>query len=122
MKNIADWVQEPLQQLKADEKIFILNENVGYNREKFLIDLLNELIRRAREEEQTVTSSKLKIYCQIIRKILSSITIYRFNSYFYSLLREFIVFVVERPMSMTADEDNADAYVIAQLCDSEYPE
>lgn len=44
-------------------------------------------MKKAREEEENVESTKLRIYSQIVRKILASITIYRFNYYFYKLLR-----------------------------------
>jgi len=62
----------------------------------------------------------LRIYSQIVRKILASITIYRFNHYFYKLLRELILFVLERPQSLEGDA--ADQFVVVQLSDSEYPE
>ncbi len=65
-------------------------------------------------------SFKLRIYSQIVKKILASITIYRFNEYFYKLLKEIIIYVMERPQSV-ADDDSADIFVITQLCDSEYP-
>lgn len=74
-------------------------------------------MKRAREEEVTVQALKLRIYSQIVRKILASIAIFRFNDYFYKLLREIIIYVMERPQS-AADDDSADIYVITQLCDS----
>lgn len=77
-------------------------------------------MKKAREEEDNVESTKLRIYSQIVRKILASITIFRFNNYFYKLLRELILFVLERPQSL--ENDSADQYVVSQLSDSEYPE
>lgn len=78
-------------------------------------------MKRAREEELSVQAAKLRIHSHIVRKILASIAIYRFNDYFYQLLRDIIVYVMERPQS-ASDDDSADVYVITQLCDSEYPE
>jgi hypothetical protein len=98
----------------------LLNEYVAYNDEELLIVLLTELMKKAREEEENVQHTKLRIYSQIVRKILASITIFRFNNYFYKLLRELILFVLERPQSL--ENDAADQYVIVQLSDSEYPE
>lgn len=73
-------------------------------------------MKKAREEEENVESTKLRIYSQIVRKILASITIFRFNYYFYKLLRELILFVLERPQSLEGDA--ADQYVVVQLSDS----
>lgn len=73
--------------LLKNEKIYLLNEHVGYNRENFLMALLTELIKKAREEDDSVESQKLRINSQVVRKILASITIFRFNDYFYRLLR-----------------------------------
>lgn len=56
-----------------------------------------------------------------MRKILASITIYRFNDYFYKLLKDLIVYVLERPAQTYDDGANADQLVISQLCGSEYP-
>jgi len=50
LKNIGEWVEEPLEQLIKNEKLFVLNEYVAYNAEDFLLKLLKELMRRAREE------------------------------------------------------------------------
>lgn len=120
LKIVNDWIEEPLPELVQKKKIFILNEYVGYNDEELLIVLLTELMKKAREEEDNVESTKLRIYSQIVRKILASITIFRFNNYFYKLLRELILFVLERPQSL--ENDSADQYVVSQLSDSEYPE
>lgn len=120
LKIVNDWIEEPLPELVEKKKIFILNEYVGYNDEELLIILLTELMKKAREEEDNVESTKLRIYSQIVRKILASITIFRFNNYFYKLLRELILFVLERPQSL--ENDSADQYVVSQLSDSEYPE
>jgi hypothetical protein len=59
-----------------------------------------------------------------VRKVIASITIYRFNDYFFNLLKDLIVYVLERPAPAQGEEDAAaaDQYVIAQLCGSEYPE
>lgn len=62
----------------------------------------------------------MRLHTQIVRKILASITIYRFNEYFYKLLKEILIYVLEKTQSN--DGDTADIFVIAQLCDSEYPE
>lgn len=120
LKIVNDWIEEPLPELVEKKKIFILNEYVGYNDEELLIVLLTELMKKAREEEDNIESTKLRIYSQIVRKILASITIFRFNNYFYKLLRELILFVLERPQSL--ENDSADQYVVSQLSDSEYPE
>jgi hypothetical protein len=63
----------------------------------------------------------LRIYSQLVKKILASITIYRFNDYFYKLLKDLIVYVLERPAQAYDDGANADQLVINQLCGSEYP-
>lgn len=120
LKLLDEWVQEPKAELVQAKKLYLLNEYVGYNDEELLIVLLTELMKKAREEEEHVESTKLRIYSQIVRKILASITIYRFNNYFYKLLRELIFFVLERPQSLEGDA--ADQYVVVQLSDSEYPE
>ena len=120
LKLLDEWVQEPKAELVQAKKLYLLNEYVGYNDEELLIVLLTELMKKAREEEEHVESTKLRIYSQIVRKILASITIYRFNNYFYKLLRELILFVLERPQSLEGDA--ADQYVVVQLSDSEYPE
>lgn len=112
-------MQESQGELVQAKKLYLLNEFVGYNDEELLIVLLTELMKKAREEEEHVESTKLRIYSQIVRKILASITIYRFNNYFYKLLRELILFVLERPQSLEGDA--ADQYVVIQLSDSEYP-
>jgi hypothetical protein len=52
-----------------------------------LISLMSELMRKAKEEDESSTSSTLRLYSQIVRKILASINIYRFNEYFYKLLK-----------------------------------
>lgn len=119
LKLFDEWVQEPKAELVQAKKLYLLNEYVGYNDEELLIVLLTELMKKAREEEEHVESTKLRIYSQIVRKILASITIYRFNNYFYKLLRELILFVLERPQSLEGDA--ADSYVVVQLSDSEYP-
>jgi len=38
-------------ELVERKKLYILNENVGYNNEDLLILLLTELMKKAREEE-----------------------------------------------------------------------
>lgn len=120
LKVMGEWVQESQAELVQQKKLYLLNEYVGYNDEELLIVLLTELMKKARDEEENVESTKLRIYSQIVRKILASITIYRFNNYFYKLLRELILFVLERPQSLEGDA--ADQYVVVQLSDSEYPE
>lgn len=87
LKLISNWIEEPLTELVQKKKIYLLNEYVGYNDEELLIVLLTELMKKAREEEDNVESTKLRIYSQIVRKILASITIFRFNHYFYKLLK-----------------------------------
>ena len=52
------------------------------------------MMKKAREEEVSVESQKLRIHSQVVRKILASITIFRFNDYFYRLLKEIIFFVM----------------------------
>ncbi len=94
LKNIDEWVEEPLNSLIESKRIYLLNEYVGYNDENLLIVLLTELMKKAREEEENVESTKLRIYSQIVRKILASITIFRFNNYFYKLLRQLLLFVL----------------------------
>lgn len=73
-------------------------------------------MKNAKNEEVSVESNKLKIYSQIVRKILASIAIFRFNDYFYKLLRSLILYVLERPQSL--EDDSSDQFVISQLCDS----
>ena len=51
---------------------------------------------------------------------MSSITIYRFNSYFYTLLKQPLLFILKRPK--VHEQDNSDECVISQVCGSEYPE
>lgn len=53
---------------------------------------------------------------------MASITIYRFNSYFYNMLKELVFYVIEQPAPTEEEDATADLYVISQLCDSEYPE
>ena len=89
---------------------------MGYNGENILIKLLEELLRQAKEEDEHSRGSKLKIYSPITRKILASINIYRFNSYFYKLLSNLLFYVMERHQSTS--DDNSDMAVMVQLCDS----
>lgn len=77
-------------------------------------------MKKAIHEDQQGVPAKLKIHSQIVRKILASLNIYRFNSYFYKLLKDVLFYVIERPQSTS--DDTIDLSVTSQLCDSEYPE
>lgn len=81
-------------------KLYILNDYVGYNHEQLLLVLLEELMKKAREEERNMVSSKLRVYTQIVRKIVSSITIFRFNEYFYKMLKDPILFILDKPQPL----------------------
>ena len=93
-----------------------MNDNVAFNHEKILIEMLDYLMKKAKEEDEANKASQLKIYSQIVRKILASINIFRFNSYFYSFLKNVLFYVIERPQSSI--DDTADLAVTTQLCES----
>ena len=44
-------------------------------------------------------SKNLKVYSKIAKKVLGSITVYRFNDTFYDVLKDLILYVVNRPVS-----------------------
>lgn len=49
LKEVKDWVNESLEELVDTRKIYLLNENVGYNNENLLVLLLTELMKKARD-------------------------------------------------------------------------
>lgn len=63
-------------------------------------------------------SKNLKVYSKIANKVLGSITVYRFNDTFYDVLKDLILYVVNKPVSGETTEDDE---IINQLKDSEYP-
>ncbi len=50
LKLANEWTSESINQLIQSKKIYILNEYVGYNNEQLLIVLLEELMKKARDE------------------------------------------------------------------------
>lgn len=64
-------------------------------------------------------SKNLKVYSKIAYKILSNITVYRFNDEFYTLFKEFMQYIVNKPLS---EQGGYDEEIVNQLKDSEYPQ
>jgi hypothetical protein len=64
-------------------------------------------------------SKNLKVYSKIAYKMLSNITVYRFNDEFYSLFKDFMLYIVNKPLS---EEGGYDEEIVNQLKNSEYPE
>lgn len=48
------------------------------------------------KHEKNMEAKNLKIYSKIANKVLSSITVYKFNDSFYNLLKDLITYVVEK--------------------------
>ena len=100
LKNVGEWVDEPLEGLVREKKVYVLNDYVGYNNSAMLTELLQELMRRTRDEESRNVPNKLRLYTQIVCRIISNINIFRFNEYFYNLLKEPILFILDRPQPL----------------------
>ena len=66
-------------------------------------------------------SKNLKTYSKIANKILSSITVYRFNDPFYNLLKKTILYFLNKiptASGLADEENNYDDEIVSQLRDS----
>lgn len=67
-------------------KIYKLDHKTGYNIDDSVRLIIKEIIVKT-SQEKDMESKNLKVYSKIAYKILSNITVYRFNDEFYSLFK-----------------------------------
>ena len=58
------------------------------------------------------------IYSKVTNKILSNITVYRFNDEFYRLFKDMMLYLINKPV----EEGSNDEEIVSQFKDSEYPQ
>lgn len=58
------------------------------------------------------------IYSKVTYKILSNITVYRFNDEFYRLFKDMMLYLINKPV----EEGGYDEQIVSQFKDSEYPQ
>ncbi len=86
-----------------EKKVYKLNDWVGYEIDESLRNILGEIVQKT-NAEKNMEAKNLKIYSKIANKILSSISVYRYNDSFYEVLRDLIFYVIEK----TPEEGETD--------------
>ena len=76
-----------------EKKFYRLNDWVGYEIDDSLRNILGEIVEKT-NAEKNMEAKNLKIYSKIANKILSSISVYRYNDSFYEVLRDLIFYVI----------------------------
>lgn len=66
---------------------------MGYEIDDSLRNILGEIVEKT-NAEKNMEAKNLKIYSKIANKILSSISVYRYNDSFYEVLRDLIFYVI----------------------------
>jgi hypothetical protein len=89
--------------LLNEKKVYKLNDWVGYEIDESLRNILGEIVQKT-NAEKNMEAKNLKIYSKIANKILSSISVYRYNDSFYEVLRDLIFYVIEK----TPEEGETD--------------
>jgi hypothetical protein len=95
MKEIGPWIDESVPSLIEEKNIYKLNDWVGYEIDDSLRNILGEIVAKTKVEKN-MEAKNLKIYSKIANKILSSISVYRYNDSFYEVLRDLIFYVIEK--------------------------
>ena len=82
VQDLSDWVEESPVILLRQGKMFKINEWIAYEIDDSLKKILREIMDKI-NVEKNIESKNLKIYSKIANKLLSSISVYRYNDSFF---------------------------------------
>ena len=82
VQDLSDWVEGSPLMLLRQGKMFKINEWIAYEIDDSLKKILREIMDRI-NIEKNIESKNLKIYSKIANKLLSSISVYRYNDSFF---------------------------------------